>query len=108
MATDIQALTKDYLFEAGLLYSAVAEKREWLVVRYKELADDRSSGEVTSTMYDGQSANVQFRGSTPEERRTALRQAIEQCDALLENEKGAAGAPRLFGFRFTDSPHTAL
>lgn len=108
MATDIQSLTKDYLFEAGLLYSAVAEKREWLVERYKELAEDRSSGEVTGTMFDGQSANVQFRGSTPEERRTALRQAIEHCDSLIAEEVSAAGAPRLFGFRFTDSPHTAL
>lgn len=108
MPADVQALKKDYLFESSLLFSGLSERREWLVARYQEAAEDRSGGEVTASSFEGSSSNVQFRGSTPEERRTALRQAIEHIDSLLVEEQAAASAPRLFGFRFTDPPAEVL
>jgi hypothetical protein len=108
VAADIQALKDDYLFEAGLRFTDLSERREWLKAEFLLLVEDRSGGEVTSTAFEGSTANVQFRGSTPEERRMALRQAIEHLDALLNAEVSAASAPRLFGIRFTDAPAVVL
>jgi hypothetical protein len=108
VAADIQALKSDYLFEAGLRFADVGEKRAWLADLYLRESEDRSGGEVTSTAFEGSTANVQFRGSTPEERRMALRQAIEHLDALLAEDVAASSAPRLFGIRFTDAPAVVL
>ncbi|MDH4474863.1 MAG: hypothetical protein QE274_00190 [Verrucomicrobiaceae bacterium] len=108
MAADIQSLKNDYLFEAGLRFMDVSEKRTWLADLYLAESEDRSGGEVTSTAFEGSASSVQFRGSTPEDRRAALRQAIEHLDALLAEEVAAASAPRLFGIRFTDAPAAVL
>lgn len=109
MATLIQQLKDDYLFEARITCpDDLPGQRTLLVEWYKQAAADRSSGEVTSTNMEGASASVQFRGSTPEERRQALRLAIEHIEALQADDVAAASAPRVFAIRFSEPPHATL
>ena len=106
---NLTQLRDDYLFEARITYDGdLAQQKQWLISKYQELADDRSGGEVTNTAFDGSAANVQYRGSTPEERRQALRMAIEHLEALEADDLASAAAPRVFAIRFNQSPFYAL
>lgn len=105
---DIGKIRDDYLFEARLRFDDdLDQQKDWLKGLY--LAMDRDGGEVTGTSMEGSTTNFQYRGSHPEDRRQALRQAIEHIEALQREEAAAAGAPRLFGIRWTDGgPYTHL
>lgn len=106
---NLQALRDDYLFHARIQYPGdVAGQKDWLITGYLELAKDGSGGEVTNTNFDGSAASVQYRGYTPDERRQAMRLAIEHLEALEAEDKAAAAAPRAFAVRFTEPPFYAL
>jgi hypothetical protein len=98
-AVSISDLTSDYLFHARMLYPASSEsQRAWLSDQYLAEAEDRSGAEVTSTSYAGNSHAAQFRASNPEERRNALRKAIEEVEATIAGSVASQFA-KPFGFR---------
>lgn len=109
MATvNISDLTSDYLFEARLRYDTdLTAQFAWLRDLYLESAADRSGEEVTSLSFVGSSHSAQFRASTPEDRRAALRAAIESVEAL---QAGATASQfsKPFGFRFDGAPAAVL
>ena len=77
-AVSISDLTSDYLFEARIRSpSDNAAQLQWLTDLYLVEAEDRSSAEITATSFTGNSHSAQFRASTPEDRRHALRAAID-------------------------------
>lgn len=107
-AVSISDLTSDYLFHARMLYPANAEsQKSWLIEQYLAEADDRSGAEITSTSYIGSSHAAQFRASNPEERRNALRKAIEEVEATIAGSVASQFA-KPFGFRFTGNPFNTL
>lgn len=98
-AVSISDLTSDYLFHARMLYPASLESQKtWLSDQYLAEAEDRSGAEVTSTSYAGSSHAAQFRASNPEERRNALRKAIEEVEATIAGSVASQFA-KPFGFR---------
>lgn len=107
-AVSISDLTSDYLFHARMLYPANAEdQKSWLSDRYLAEADDRSGAEVTSLSFVGSSHAAQFRASNPEERRNALRKAIEEVEATIAGSVASQFA-KPFGFRFTGNSFNTL
>ena len=88
---DIRALQDDYLFHAELQFGAsdYAAQLAWLKDRYNEAAENRESAEVTSQSFEGTTHSMQFRGSTPEERRQALKLAIRHLNIISGNTRTA-------------------
>jgi len=99
-AVNIADITSDYRFHARMLYRAdTAAQLQWMTDQYLLLADDRSGREITAHAFEGSSHSAQFRDSTPEQRRLAVKAAIE----ALENEIAGLvtdSERRPFGFRF--------
>jgi len=107
-AVSISDLSSDYLFHARMLYPASMEnQKSWLSDQYLIEANDRSGAEVTNTSYVGSSHAAQFRASNPEERRNALRKAIEEVEANIAGSVASQFA-KPFGIRFTGTPFTTL
>lgn len=109
-AVNIADLTSDYRFHVRLLHpSDNAAQLEWLSKLYLAEADDRSGAEITASSFQGSSHSAQFRASTPEDRRNALRLAIEEVESLIDGA-AASSLKRPFGFTFGpgQTPHTIL
>ena len=104
---DIRALQDDYLFHAELQFGAsdYAAQLAWLKERYNEAAENRESAEVTSQSFEGTTHSMQFRGSTPEERRQALKLAIRQLNIVSGNTRTApaSGLKLDFSTRITST-----
>jgi len=109
MATvNISDLTSDYLFEARLRHGTdLTAQSNWLRDLYLEAAADRSGEEVTSLSFVGSSHSAQFRASTPEDRRQALRAAFESVEAEVAGAV-ASQFSKPFGFRFDGAPAAVL
>lgn len=107
-AVSINDLTSDYLFEARMRSPTDnAAQLQWLTDLYIAEAEDRSGAEITSTSFSGNSHAAQFRASTPEDRRHALRKAIETVEATIAGATASQfGKP--FGFRFSGNPAEVL
>lgn len=104
----ISDLTSDYLFEARILHTGNNQAQlDWLIEQYQAEAADRSGAEVTATSFKGSSHSAQFRASTPDERRSALRSACETVEATIAGAT-AEQFRKPFGFRFLGSPHDSL
>lgn len=107
-AVSISDLTSDYLFHAEMLSpDSTAAQLEWLSGLYLVEAEDRSSAEITATSFTGNSHSAQFRASTPEDRRHALRAAIESVKATIAGATASQFA-KPFGFRFNGPPAAIL
>lgn len=109
-AVNIADLASDYQFHARILYpSDNAAQLEWLTELYLAEADDRSGAEVTATSFEGSSHSAQFRASSPEDRRMALRQSIEAVEATIAGAV-ANNLRRPFGITFGAgcAPHEQL
>jgi hypothetical protein len=107
-AVSISDLTDDYLFEARILHpSSNAGQLTWLTGLYQAEALDRSGAEITSASFSGNSHAAQFRASTPEDRRHALRKAIEHVEAVIDGATASQFA-KPFGFRFNGTPAEVL
>lgn len=107
-AVSIQDLTSDYLFEARILTpDDNAAQLAWLIEQYQTEAADRSGAEITGTSFQGSSHSAQFRASTPEDRRHALRAALESVEATIAGAT-AAQFSKPFGFRFLGTPGEVL
>ena len=99
-AVNIADLVSDYRFHARILRPGDnAAQLQWLTDQYLLLADDRSGAEITATAFEGSSHSAQFRDSSPEQRRMALQQAIEDIERDIAGEV-ANSLRRPFGFRF--------
>jgi hypothetical protein len=104
----ISDLTSDYLFEARIRYTSDNQGQlSWLIEQYTAEAADRSGAEITATSFKGSSHSAQFRASTPDERRSAIRSAIETVEATIAGAT-ATEFRKPFGFRFLGSPHDSL
>lgn len=107
-AVSIADLADDYLFEARVRQpDSLAEQKKWLTDLYLAEAVDRSGAEITSSSFAGNAHAQQFRASTPEDRRHALRNAIEQLEAQIAGAT-AANFRKPFGFRFVGTPAAIL
>lgn len=107
-AVSTSDLTSDYLFHARLLSPGDnAAQLAWLSARYLEEAEDRTGAEITSTSFAGNAHAAQFRASTPEDRRNALRAAIENVEAKIAGAT-ADQYRKPFGFRFLGTPAAIL
>lgn len=107
-AVSISDLSSDYLFHARLLSpDNNAAQLDWLRARYLEEAEDRTGAEITSTSFAGNAHAAQFRASTPEDRRNALRTAIETVEARIAGAT-AEQYRKPFGFRFSGTPAEVL
>lgn len=109
MAATVSELSKDYLFQARMRSpDDLAAQKDWLWQLYQALANDDGS-EVTATSFEGQSASIQFRGASPEDKQHALRLAIEDIEAQIAGEV-ANSMRRPFGITFKPGyePHTQL
>ena len=107
-AVSINDLTSDYLFEARIRSPTDnAAQLQWLTDLYIAEAEDRSGAEITSTSFSGNSHAAQFRASTPEDRRHALRAAIESVEATIAGAT-AAQFSKPFGFKFLGTPAAIL
>lgn len=107
-AVSISDLTSDYLFEARIRSpSDNAAQLQWLTDLYLAEAADRSSAEITSTSFSGNAHAAQFRASTPEDRRHALRAAIETVEATIAGAT-ADQFRKPFGFLFLGPPAATL
>lgn len=99
-AVNIADLTSDYRFHARILHRGDnAAQLQWLSDQYLLLAQDKSGAEITAHAFEGSSASTQFRDSSPEQRRMALKAAIEELEAEIAGEV-ANSARRPFGIRF--------
>lgn len=107
-AVSISDLTSDYLFEARIRSPGDnAAQLQWLTDLYLVESEDRSSAEITATSFTGNSHSAQFRASTPEDRRHALRAAIESVEATIAGAT-AAQFSKPFGFKFLGTPADIL
>lgn len=109
-SVNIADLVSDYLFHARIQYPGDnAEQLAWLTGLYLAEAEDRSGAEITATSFKGGSHSAQFRASTPDDRRTALQQAIEAVEAVIAGAV-ASSLRRPFGVRFGAgyAPHEVL
>jgi hypothetical protein len=107
-AVSIKDLTSDYLFEARMRSPTDnAAQLQWLTDLYIAEAEDRSGAEITSTSFSGNAHAAQFRASTPEDRRHALRSAIESVEATIAGAT-AAQFSKPFGFKFLGTPADIL
>lgn len=104
----ISDLTSDYLFEARILHPSDNNAQlQWLITAYQAEAADRSGAEITAASFKGSSHSAQFRSATSDERRSALRSAIETVEATIDGAT-ADQFRKPFGFRFTTAPADAL
>jgi len=106
----ISDLTSDYLFEARILHpDDNTAQKTWLVGLYQAEAADRTGAEITAQSFKGSSHSAQFRSSTADERRSALRCAIESVESVIAGDV-ANSHRRMFGFRFAPgcAPHELL
>lgn len=98
MAADLQALVRNYRLRARIAGGTdLNRQREILVDRF--LAEDEA-GPVEATAIsgtEGASTSWQFRGSTPEERMTALQMAIAELDAEIAAAAAGEAAPGRIG-----------
>lgn len=107
-AVSISDLTSDYLFHARLLSPGNnAAQLEWLSGLYLAEAEDRSGAEITATSFTGNAHSAQFRASTPEDRRNALRSAIETVEAKIAGAT-ADNFRKPFGFKWLGTPAAIL
>lgn len=107
-AVSISDLTSDYLFEARIRAPGDnAAQLQWLTDLYLLEAEDRSGAEITATSFTGNAHSAQFRASTPEDRRHALRAAIETVEATIAGAT-AAQFSKPFGFKFLGTPAAIL
>jgi hypothetical protein len=96
MPSNLQSLKANYLLLAQIKGGpSLAERLGWLTSEFAAQADD--SVEISSVSIEGRSTNMTFRGSTPEQRTTALRLAIEDMQAQIGGD--AAGQGGLFSVR---------
>lgn len=102
---DIRALQADYLFEARLKFGATnySAQLTWLKELYFAAANDRTGAEISSQSFEGASHSAQYRASTPEERRQALRLAIEHVEVVsgATRTMPAQGVKLDFSYRTT-------
>lgn len=99
-AVNISDLTSDFRFHARMLYRGdTAAQLDWLTQQYLLLAEDKTGAEITAHAFEGSSHSAQFRDSSPEQRRMAVKAAIEELEAEIAGEV-ANSARRPFGFRF--------
>lgn len=106
----ISDLTSDYLFEARILHKGNNQAQlDWLIEQYQAEAADRTGAEITATSFKGSSHSAQFRASTPDDRRSALRSACESIESVIAGDV-ANSLRRPFGFRFAPgcAPHETL
>lgn len=104
----ISDLTSDYLFEARILHPSDNQAQlDWLIAQYQAEAADRVGAEITATSFKGSTHSAQFRNSTADERRSALRSACETLEATIAGAT-AEQYRKPFGFRFLGSPHDSL
>lgn len=95
MAANIPELKAQYRLLAEIeAPDTQAAQKTWLLARFR---DECNGGvaEVTQLSLEGSSSGFQFRGSTSEERRAALRQAIEDITAEIAGDLSAQGSPCL-------------
>jgi|GEM_PF-3927731 len=99
-AVNISDLTSDYLRHARILYRGDnAAQLNWLTQQYLLLCEDKTGAEITAHAFEGSSHSAQFRDSSPEQRRMAAGNAVEELEAQIAGEV-ANSARRPFGFRF--------
>lgn len=104
MAATVSELREDLLFHARLLYpSDSSSQKQWLTTLYLDLAAS-GNAEAVSVSGDGGSSTFQWRGTSPEDRRLALKDAIEHLEAVIAGAT-AASYSRPFGFKFVGTPH---
>lgn len=107
-AVSISDLTSDYLFHARLLSPEDnAAQLKWLSDLYLAEAEDRSGAEITATSFTGNAHSAQFRASTPEDRRNALRAAVEAVESKIDGAT-ADNFRKPFGFRWLGNPAQIL
>lgn len=99
-AASLADLTNDLRFHARMLYPADnAAQLQWLTDLYLAAAEDRTGAEITATSFEGSSHSAQFRASSPEDRRLALKAAIEEVEATIAGAV-TKSLSRPFGIRF--------
>ncbi len=103
MAATVSELREDLLFHARLLHPTATAQKQWLVDLYLEQAA-AGNAEALSVSSEGSSSTFQWRGTSPEDRRLALKDAIEHLEAVIAGAT-AASYSRPFGFRFVGTPH---
>ena len=96
MPSSLQSLKANYLLLAKTKGGpSLSERLNWLLSEFTLQAED--SVEISSVSVEGRSTNMTFRGSTPEQRTTALRMAIEDIQAQIGGD--TAGQGGLFSVR---------
>jgi len=76
-----------------------AAQLQWLTDLYLAATEDRTGAEITSTSFEGSAHAAQFRASSPEDRRLALKAAIEEVEATIAGAV-TKSLSRPFGIRF--------
>jgi len=93
MAADITELTAQYRLLAEInTSSSLSAQKTWLTTQFSSEFTGGTS-EVTSLTQEGSSSAFQWRGSTSEERRAALRRAIEDITAEIAGDVIGPSAP---------------
>jgi len=105
-AVSVSDLRDEWLFRARNLYTPATNyeaQRAYLWAQYQALTAE-GDAEGTSTSADGSAAAFQWRGATPEEKRMALKTAIEKLEGLIGGDV-ASQFSKPFGFKFVGTPH---
>lgn len=105
MPVSVSDLRQEWLFLARNLYPTTdyTSQKTYLWKEYTALTA-AGDAEGTAASKDGANGAFQWRGATPEEKRLALRGAIEHLEGLIAGEVASQYA-KPFGFKFVGTPH---
>lgn len=105
MPVSVSDLSAEWLFRARNLYSATdyTAQKAYLWREYVTLTGE-GDAEGISVSQEGTSSQFQWRGASPDEKRQALRMAIEKLEGLIAGDV-ASQFSKPFGFRFVGTPH---
>lgn len=105
MPVSVSDLRDEWLFRARNLHAPTdyAVQKKYLWAQYL-IATGEGDAEGLSMGMDGGSSQFQWRGATPEEKRLALKQAVEHLEGLIAGNVASQFA-KPFGFKWVGTPH---
>lgn len=105
MPVSVSDLRDEWLFIARNLFTATdyTSQKNYLWQKFQTLTGE-GDAEGTSASMDGSSSTFQWRGATMEEKRQALRAAIEHLEGLIAGNVASQYA-KPFGFKWVNTPH---